>query len=385
MKNTLQKMLGVVLALLMLLVPMTAGAEATENYIISDATLAVGTAAYPADTAYDYTVYIFTPSELGKYTIAVTDGLVGLVSYHDMWVTFTPDETVVSAASIEWECTGVGQSIMVAVAVNGDAANITVTHENTQKVEVPWTDYVNVTTPEAFTFTGDQDDMMYVDTFDSAVDEAVLGKDGYYHLNTATGPILYADLDESMMSLVAAQSYGQLTAVIFDEDGEIVQKIRYYDAFDAYIACADSATMLYPLTVDLIEIYQKVGESKGWYGADGFVGGDEADAWMFACYYNEGEEFPDTTTTTKASETVVTTTTAAADDAQVTTTTAADDTATTTTTEGAAAVTTTTNVADNTVSPSTGDASNAFAFAVVAVMAAACVITAIACEKIKAR
>jgi len=40
-------------------------------------------------------------------------------------------------------------------------------------------------------------------------------------------------------------------------------------------------------------------------GEDGFLGGDLEDAWMFACYYNEGESFEPgatnttTTTTTK--------------------------------------------------------------------------------------
>ena len=36
-----------------------------------------------------------------------------------------------------------------------------------------------------------------------------------------------------------------------------------------------------------MEVFQKAGEYHGWYGAEGWIGGEDADAWMFACYYSE--------------------------------------------------------------------------------------------------
>ena len=48
-------------------------------------------------------------------------------------------------------------------------------------------------------------------------------------------------------------------------------------------------TKLYPLTEDLIEIYKNVGESQRWYGADGWIGGELEDCWMFSCYFVEGD------------------------------------------------------------------------------------------------
>jgi len=72
-----------------------------------------------------------------------------------------------------------------------------------------------------------------------------------------------------------------------------------------YFNCADAETGVYPLTVDLIEMFTRIGAYHNWYGEDGFLGGDLEDAWMFACYYNEGESFEPgatnttTTTTTK--------------------------------------------------------------------------------------
>lgn len=60
---------------------------------------------------------------------------------------------------------------------------------------------------------------------------------------------------------------------------------------------------LYPLTADLMKIYQEYGEQQGWYDADTQYGfylfGEEVvdpdTAWMFACCYvetteNEGTE-----------------------------------------------------------------------------------------------
>ena len=49
----------------------------------------------------------------------------------------------------------------------------------------------------------------------------------------------------------------------------------------------DEATGLYPLTEDLMTVFQKTGEYQGWYGEGGWIGGEDSDAWMFACYYSE--------------------------------------------------------------------------------------------------
>ena len=48
---------------------------------------------------------------------------------------------------------------------------------------------------------------------------------------------------------------------------------------------------LYPLTDDLMLIFQRIGAYRDWYGAEGWVGGELEDAWMFACYYVEGQRF----------------------------------------------------------------------------------------------
>ncbi len=262
------------------------------NWELSDLLLAVGTDSYAASNLYPYTVYAFEPSEEGKYTFSSTDSLIGLVSNNGMWITAgTSTEAisngVVAENTFEWTCTSIGQSIWVAALPDTNVATITVDFEEVEIKEIPREYYENTVTPEAFVFEGNAESLLYVDTFDGKKDEAVLGEDGFYHLNSADGPILYANLDDVLMSLVQANGYGQLKQLI-KENGEVVKIIDYTVAMLDYIACMDENTSLYPLTADLIEVFSKAGGSLGWYGEEGWIGGVDGDEWMFACYYLEG-------------------------------------------------------------------------------------------------
>lgn len=265
------------------------------NYGLSDTALQLGTAAYPTIPTYEYTVYEFAPEETGRYTFTSTDANIALVSNNGMWITVGSntsaiDSDIVTDTTFVWDCTSEGQTIWAAAKLLDDSAStaeITVTREHLDIVEYEKREYVNTVTPEAFSFTGDAEALLFVDTLDDVCDEAVLGDDGYYHLNSKDGPILLIDLDDDIMNLADAQSYGQLRETVYN--GEEVDHIRDYNAaFGAYYECADENTGLYPLTADLITMCQKIGASKNWYGEDGWLGGLLDDAWMFCCYYLEG-------------------------------------------------------------------------------------------------
>lgn len=289
MKKSIVCVLLCVLLIVSNVAAMAVSAEGTYND--SWASLTVGTNEYEAYTEYPYTVYALSPSEVGKYTVTCEDYLIGLVSYTDMWVMMEPSADTVNSHSVTWECSGVGPSILIAVETSAATVTLTVTQEPLTPTEtVEWTYYENQVTPEAFAFTGDKNALLAVNTGDAVADAAVLGADGYYHLNKANGPILYAKLKDSQMSLAAAMDVGQLREVVQDENNVILSKTDFNAAVGEYIACADGSTSLYPLTIDLIEVFQRVGKSKGWYGPSGFIGGDLEDAWMFACYYNELSE-----------------------------------------------------------------------------------------------
>lgn len=268
----------------------------TETYTESDTLLEVGTKEYPLVEGYDYTIFPFEPAEIGKYTVTASNGLIGIVSNNGMWVTTEPTTETITENSFVWECTGVGQSIWVAAKYNpvtralddGKSVSITITREDIVIDTMPWTTYINTHKPQPFTFTGDADKLEPVEVFDDVINVPVMGADGYYHLDSATGPILYVDLDDPMLNIVDAMSYGQVKDIIFDGD-KIVSKIDYNTALGEYADCADKTLCLYPLTDDLIAIYKGTGHFQNWYVEGGFLGITAADGYLFACYYiNDG-------------------------------------------------------------------------------------------------
>ncbi len=287
MKKTI---LCVALCLLLAVSNLTAVAvSAEDDYVDNYVYLEMGTNEYETDTTVTYTALHLAPEEVGKYTVSCEEQQIGIASYNDMWVMITPTADTVNTHSIDWQCSSVGQGIIIAVESGDGSVSITVTREDLeQKEEVPWTIYENQVTPTAFTAPFDAAATVKVNTGDAVADTAVLGADGYYHLNAADGAILFAKLNDSAMSLQAMIDYGQIKEVLQDADNTIVSKTDFNEAVGEYIACMDSKTGLYPLTVDLMEVYKRVGDYKGWYGATGFVGGDLEDAWMFACYYVDG-------------------------------------------------------------------------------------------------
>lgn len=250
--------------------------------------LVVGTNDVVQNGTVNTTIYTFEPTETGTYKISAVDGMV--VSTYIGSSNYVGGVDKAPAASVEVTCTSVGQSFMIGVA-SSDAwvpttqVTIEKTAEYIPPVEVQWTIYENETTPQAFDYKGGE--LEYVNIEDTTVDKAVLGTDGYYHLNSADGKILYVDLDDTaLISLSDAAGYYGLK-VIKTENGEVTEKISYNEAVLAYYECADAETGLYPLTKDLMDMLQAVGENQGWYAENGQVPVTTEDAWMFACYYEK--------------------------------------------------------------------------------------------------
>lgn len=274
------------------------GTEINANYYFKYQELTTGANEIMAQFGYPTTLYTFVPTEAGEYKVTIDDQSAQLGYFgSNEWFPF--DYTESKTYELTLNATEANAPMLIGVS-NALNATITITRSGDAQEEetIDWTVYDNKVTPENFTFTGDANKLQYVDTEDTVVDKAVLGADGYYHLNSADGPILYANINDQIMSLVGVTGYGKLTAIYYDENDEIVEAIDFTDAITEYAACADATTSLYPLTEDLMTMFQKVGETNNWYG-DGenvWVGGTEEDAWMYACYYIEGNTTGGTTT-----------------------------------------------------------------------------------------
>lgn len=286
MKSIIKKAIAIVIAAAFLIIPMAvSAAEYDEN--ATPRKLSLGTKTYGASTSYNYTVYEYEPTAEAEYIFTASGKLLGIVSYNGMWVNVEPSATTITEDTVSWECTSVGQTIWIAVK-NDKAASVSIKVEKKEvqkEPEVEWITYQNVHTPSDFTFDGKVSNLEYVDTEDGIDDSPYRDEDGFYHFGSEDGPLLYVDLDDSMMNLVEAVGYGKLAYVGYDGE-KIVTKIDFTVAFNAYAAKADKNTMLYPLTEDLIQIYKLVGQNNNWYGEEGFLELTDPDCWMFACYYD---------------------------------------------------------------------------------------------------
>ena len=120
-----------------------------------------------------------------------------------------------------------------------------------------------------------------------------MGDDGFYHLNEKNGPVLFVNLNDSIMSIYEMSGYGRVAAIYYDDAGNVEKKVDYTEAFNQYVAALSTNSSgvidsyYYPLTYDLIEMFKEIGTTHDWYdGNDAWVYNSD-DAWMFACYYDE--------------------------------------------------------------------------------------------------
>lgn len=136
-------------------------------------------------------------------------------------------------------------------------------------------------------------------------------KDGYYHLHTVNGPVLYVRITQSTKYLDSLKTIALVTNIgkmFYDENGKFIKKESYVDAIHIdtitfpnnknpyYSKVADSKYGVVPLTEELIYILKNAGEID-WYkkGSPDYIFDNNTipvdvmpqNAWLFACVYFE--------------------------------------------------------------------------------------------------
>lgn len=126
--------------------------------------------------------------------------------------------------------------------------------------------------------------------------------DGFYHLDTADGPlvVVYLTKNPPVAYVPCFKTILDRSGVVkyfFDENGEFVKKESYSESLMEYIAVADETEGVYPLTEDLKYIIQSRGEHEKWWDAESqnyifkdsagnpISGINEEIAWLFMCGY----------------------------------------------------------------------------------------------------
>ncbi len=246
------------------------------------------------------TLFVFSPDAIGVYSFAVSeDNTIGYWGAGTYYV-INPKSTT---CLISIEIKAVGQSAVIGIASSSSAVELTIskTGESSGIIETTYVPYENKHTPVAGTYPTSGYQSSYINIFEDH--SAVLGADGFYHLDSANGPVIYVDLVTEGFDLSAA--YGQYGATSFKCNWDNIN-YDFKPAMKEYYDAAKDGGNVYYLTEDLIAFFKAYGTKDGWYDPapeksyfPAIQGKDPASinpetAWMVACFVAIGEsaDFP---------------------------------------------------------------------------------------------
>lgn len=293
------------------------GTTAQNSTKIEKAALSAG-ATHVVVTPGKTNYFCFSPSESGLYLFTATNPSAK-VGYHGMPHFVQPAYTTESddykpdsesnAFSLNIRASQIGGSYVIGIAAptNVSATVLRVTRvgeAGTSIADQPWVDYKGTTTVKPFTYKGGA-----LTNFDikaaTSTYKLVLGSDGYYHLGSATGKLVY-------MRLGADAPYASLAALLGLDGGSAgsnfgsyqygsgsLVKESYNVLLGEYVANMDQTHGIYPLTADLAYMIQQGGEHRGWWDSSsgGYLFTDDdfepipgintEIGWMYALCYEK--------------------------------------------------------------------------------------------------
>jgi len=263
--------------------------------------------------------FLFTPTQSGHYEFSVADGAdvtIGNCGSPHFIQNMNSSEVVDGKFAIDIKAgminTGDGGTVVCVIGIDAgedDSCVLAInrTGEATKTVEdEPWTPYIATHTPDVFTLPEGStikefDLTASTDTYNFVLDEAT----GYYHLDSVDGPLVLVRLAVDCDYIACYATISQKQGIVkYFYDGEkvyenFIKKEDYTQCIVDYIACADEAEGVYPLTEDLMYIIQQNGDHLGWWNTEGsnyrFLNMDNTYdltinteiAWLLMCCYAE--------------------------------------------------------------------------------------------------
>lgn len=290
-------------------------------------------------TAYDVTVgdtyvkltpggrsyFLFTPQQAGMYQFSCREadtviGYYGAPHYvHDVSAAEVVDNTFTVSVRADMIGTGNTGTAVLVIGLDSETATNAILSiarigdpEHTVEDE-PWMVYQPTASLEAYKLPAGAVLKDFDLTADSAYTLVHNAEDGFYHLNTADGPLVLVRLGEKsggskyLDSFETIISKSGVVKYFYDADGNFQKKESYTECLMQYIGYEDQSTMkkhagcmdpdsgMYPLTEDLKYIIQQRGEYAGWFeetNAMYLFGAlpnmNPENAWLFMCCYLEG-------------------------------------------------------------------------------------------------
>lgn len=268
--------------------------------------------------------FLFTPQQAGAYRFSCKEAgtTIGYYGTPHFVQDMTAAEVVDNAftVSVKAEMIGTGSTGTTVLVIGLDSETATEAILTVERIgdpehtveDEPWTVYQPTASLEDYKLPAGavlKDFDLTAEAYTLVFNEA----DGFYHLNTADGPLVlvrlglnsggskYLDSFETIISKSGVVKY------FYNEDGSFQKKESYTECLMQYIGYEDQSTMkkhagcmdpdagVYPLTEDLKYIIQQRGEYTGWFDQDSAMylfgalpGVNPENAWLFMCCYLEG-------------------------------------------------------------------------------------------------
>lgn len=251
------------------------------------------------------TYFVFVPTRGGVYEFSVIEGDDCIFGYYG-YPNYIREEPVQEIKD------GVCTVNLDNSAVTGDAENTTmmvlaVTSETSEHCVVriarvgdpewnvsqeEWIIYENTTELEKCEISEDVElvDFDLTKSYEVVYNES----DGYYHLGSADGKLIYAYLTSDprfVDCFYTILEEGTVRAYFYDDDGNFLKKEAYGPCLKEYFDYTDDDWGVYPLTKELAYIIQSFGTKNGWWDASsyGYIVNVENlnvdSAWLFMCCY----------------------------------------------------------------------------------------------------
>ena len=260
--------------------------------------------AYPISEGAIYTelntdtenYFLFTPKKAGVYEIKTTSTDAKLAPCGSSSFVYTP---TYEGNVYETEIVSGMLGGNIAVSVTGASGAVIVVTRIGDANEIINREYEGTKDPTNFTLTSGGDKLTYVDVSASAF-QIVLGSDGFYHKDSATGPVVYVNLGTnapylSLQAQIQGTGHAGGSALVsyYTENGKQIRE-DYTNFLTKHFDCMDQTYGIYPLTEDLKYVLQTAGEYVGWWDKTNANNAylfsnvknlNKDIAWMFACCY----------------------------------------------------------------------------------------------------
>lgn len=257
-------------------------------------------AAYVTLTPGDRNYFMFEPTREGTYRFASSNSYAKIGHFGtDMFVYQTNSAEVSgNAFTLSVRETELGNVYVIGIdaSTNCSAAVLQVTRVGDPAWSIedePTTEYKGSGAPAKVTAPGG---LVDVDIKSSTEYHLVYNEtDGYYHLNSVSGPVVYVRMNSKYASIMGLlDEFGNMTAYMYNADGTFKAKEQYAPLMQQYVDNMDKTQKVYPLTKDLEYMIRNFGNSQNWWneGQPGYLfeevsGVNPANAWMFLFCYAE--------------------------------------------------------------------------------------------------